>query len=110
MRQFRPRRPAALPDERLQRLRGPIWVAVATGMAAVMLIAARLQAPSKPQPAPQPLNVVVGEAPGITLGALTTIALERPEEFDAALTQMSGTSLPDVTEQGGALYLLARRF
>ena len=43
----------------------------------------------------------------VTLGALTTIAVEHPEQLDAALTEMSRTALPDVTERGGALELLA---
>src|SRR5438270_588844 len=49
LREFRPRRPAAIPDERLQLLRGPIWVAVAAGMAAVMLIATWIRGP-RPEP------------------------------------------------------------
>src|SRR5438876_4068825 len=98
LRQFRPRRPAVIPDERLQLLRGPIWVAVAAGMAAVMLIASWMQRPAQPQQV-QPVA-------SITLGALTTIAVEHPEQLDAALTEMSRTALPDVTERGGALELL----
>lgn len=100
LREFRPRRPAAIPDTRLQLLRGPIWIAVAAGMAAVMLIAAWLKAPATPQTAAEPST-------SFTLGALTTMAVERPEEFDAALTRLSRTSLPDVTEAGGALRQLA---
>ena len=99
LREFRPRRPAAIPDERLQLLRGPIWVAVAAGMAAVMLIAVWIKTPAKP---PQEER-----QPSITLGALTTIAVEHPEQLDAALTEMSRTALPDVTRHGGALELLA---
>jgi hypothetical protein len=95
LREFRPRRPAAIPDERLQRLRGPIWVAVAAGIAAAMLIATWLRAPAL-----RPVDAA----------ALTTLALENPAAFDAALTQMSRTSLPDVTAPGGALERLARGF
>ena len=103
LREFRPRRPAAIPDERLQRLRGPIWVAVATGMAAVMLVATWVKAPAKlpPEPAPQIT---------MTLGALTTLAVESPDDFDATLTRMSRTSLPDVTQPGGALQQLAKEY
>ena len=106
LREFRPKRPAAIPDERLQRRRRPIWVAVAAGTAAVMLIAARLQAPATPPPPPAVETVTV-TVTSSTLGALTTIALEMPEEFDAVLTQMSRTTLPDVTQPGGALQQLA---
>jgi hypothetical protein len=91
--QFRPRRPAAIPDTQLQLLRGPIWVAVAAGIAAVMLIATWLRAP-----APR----------SVDSAALTTLALENPDAFDAALTQISRTSLPDVTAPGGALERLAK--
>jgi len=99
LREFRPRRPAAIPDGRLQLLRGPIWVAVAAGMAAVMLIAVWIPTPAKP-----PREEM---QPSITLGALTTIAVEHPEQLDTALTEMSRTALPDVTRRGGALELLA---
>jgi hypothetical protein len=95
LREFRPRRPAAIPDQRLQLLRGPIWVAVAAGIAAVMLIATWMKTPSTDQPA------------GDT-ATLTTLALERPDEFDAALARISRASLPDVTQPGGALHQLAK--
>ena len=84
LREFRPRRPAMIPDERLQLLRGPIWVAAVAAIAAVMLIASWIERP-RPQPAPP-----------ATLGALTTLALESPDQLDTVLTRMSGTLLPDV--------------
>ena len=96
LREFRPRRPAMIPDERLQRLRGPIWVAVAAGLAAAMFVAARMHRPS------------TREAITPTLGTLTTIALEHPDDLDAALTEISRTSLPDVTQPGGALQMLSK--
>jgi hypothetical protein len=95
MREFRPRRPAAIPDERLQRLRGSTWAGVAAGIAAAMLIATWLRTP-----APRPVDAV----------ALTTLALENPEAFDTLLMEVSRTSLPDVTAPGGALERLARGF
>ena len=97
LRRFRPRRPASIPDERLQRLRGPIWVAVAAGLAAAMFIASRLQ---KPAPAPPPL-------PAVTLGALNALA-DRPDALDAALAEISRTTLPDITRPGGALERLSK--
>src|SRR5215467_15953022 len=96
LREFRPRRPAMIPDERLQRLRGPVWLAVAAAMAAFMLIAGWLRRPSMPEPV----------AP--TLGTLTAIAMERPDDLDAVLTDISRTSLPDVTQPGGALQPLSK--
>src|SRR4051812_10641007 len=93
LRQFRPRRPAAIPDERLQLLRGPIWVAVAAGIAAVMLIATWLRTPE-----PRPAGAL----------ALTMLALDNPEAFDTALAEISRSSLPDVTAPGGALERLAK--
>jgi len=96
LREFRPRRPAMIPDERLQLLRGPIWIAVAAAIAASMLIVAWLRRPSTPEPV----------AP--TLGTLTAIALERPDDLDAVLTTISRTSLPDVTRPGGALQSLSK--
>jgi hypothetical protein len=95
LREFRPRRPAAIPDRRLQLLRGPIWVAVAAGMAAVMLVATWMKAPSTDRP---PVGAAI----------LTTLALEHPEAFDAALAEISRASLPDVTQPGGALQQLAK--
>lgn len=98
LREFHPRRPAAIPDERLQVLRGPIWLAVAAGLAAVMLVALWMRTPQRP--------------PGIsdTLGALTQIALERPQDFDSELARISAVSLPDVTKPDGALAPFARGF
>jgi hypothetical protein len=43
-----------------------------------------------------------------TLGALTAIAIERPDDLDAVLTEMSRKSLPDVTQPGGALEPLSK--
>jgi len=109
LREFRPRRPAAIPDERLQLLRGPIWVVVAAAMAAAMLIAVRLHGPSTSSqrelavPPVNPVNLV-------TLGALTTIAAEHPDELDTVLTQLSRTTLPDVAQPGGVLRGLAKEF
>jgi hypothetical protein len=98
LREFRPRRPASIPDERLQLLRGPMWVAVAAGLAAVMYIASRLQ---KPAPeAAQPL-------PPVTLGALNALA-DRPDALDAALAEISRTTLPDITRPGGVLERLSK--
>jgi hypothetical protein len=99
LRQFRPRRPAVIPDERLQLLRGPMWIAVAAGMAAVMLIAARIQK-----------SADVPSAAPLTVSELTTLALERPDDFDAVLSRMSRTLLPDVTAPGGALQPLSKEF
>ena len=94
LREFRPRRPAMIPDARLQVLRGQIWIALAAGMAAAMLIAAWMKTPTT-------------EQPPVDTATLTTLALEHPEEFDAALTRISLASLPDVTRPGGALHRLA---
>ena len=96
LREFRPRRPAAIPDERLQWLRGPIWVAVAAGLAAVMFVNARIR---HPQPE-------LRSAPP----TLTELALEHPDEFDAELSRISADTLPDVTRPGGALEPLAKGF
>ena len=107
LREFRPKRPAAIPDERLQRLRGPIWLGVAAGMAAVIFISARLQSPGK-LPAP-PGAVTVGAARSApTLGELTSLAIERPEDLDAALARISRETLPDVTQPGGVLQRLSK--
>ena len=84
LRQFRPRRPASIPDERLQFLRGPLWLATAAVIAAAMVVASLLMR-RRPLPAVDP-----------TLGALTTLAVESPDQLDGALTRMSGTLLPDV--------------
>ena len=102
LRQFRPRRPAVIPDQRLQLLRGPIWVAVAAAMAAVMLIASWMLRPAKPE--------AVRPDTSVSLGELTTLALENPAEFDAMLAQISRTSLPDVTQPGGVLQPLSKEF
>jgi len=97
LREFRPRRPAVIPDERLQRLRGPIWLGVAAGMAAAMLVASRLQ---KPAPPPQ-------QPPAVTLGALNSL-VHNPDALDAALREISRTTLPDVTQPGGVLQALSK--
>ena len=104
LREFRPRRPAPIPDEHWQLSRGPLWLAVAVGLAAAILIVARMQTQPRPQQPP------VQRAADISLGALTTMAVERPAEFDAALTRMSRASLPDVRQPGGALRELAKEY
>ena len=86
LREFRPRRPAAIPDERLMVLRGPLWVAVAAGAAAVMFVTAHVQ---KPTPVPP-------TSPSARLGALTAVALGDPDQLDAVLTRLSGEVLPEV--------------
>jgi hypothetical protein len=98
LREFRPRRPAAIPHERLQWLRRPMWMALAAGIAATIFVATRLQAPASP---PQRLTTV-------TLGPLTAIAIQHPNELDDMLTELSRTSLPDVTRQGGVLEHLSK--
>jgi hypothetical protein len=102
LREFRPRRPAPIPDGHLPLPRGPFWLAVAAGLAAAMLIVADMETPTSQQQPP------VHGAADIALGALTTMAIERPAEFDAALARMSRLSLPDVRQPGGALQQLAR--
>jgi hypothetical protein len=104
LREFQPRRPAPIPDEHVQLSRGPLWLAVAVGLTAAMLIVARMHTHPMPQQPP------VQRAADITLGALTTIAVEKPAEFDAALTRMSRASLPDVRQPGGALQELAKEY
>ena len=86
LRQFRPRRPAMIPDKRLQILRGPVWLATAALIAAAMFVASWLQRP-RPQPVVAP-----------TLGALTSLAVESPDQLDATLTRMSSGLLPDVRD------------
>ena len=90
LRQFRPRRPASIPDERVQLLRGPVWLAVAAGMAAVMFIATWIRGPRQQAP------VDVAPPAAITLGSLTTFALDNPDQLDVTLTRMSARLLPDV--------------
>jgi hypothetical protein len=59
---------------------------------------------------PAPQQAPAERATDITLGALTTMAVETPDEFDGALTRMSGRSLPDVRQPGGALQQLAKEY
>jgi|SRR3954465_7380623 hypothetical protein len=111
LREFRPRRPAAIPDERLQLLRGPIWVIVAAALAAAMLIAVRLHAPSTSSQREVAVTPVSGgTVTTVTVGALTIIAAEHPDELDRVLTQLSRTTLPDVAQPGGVLRGLAKEF
>jgi hypothetical protein len=48
--------------------------------------------------------------PPVDTTTLATLALEHPDEFDAALMEISRTSLPDVTAPGGVFEQLAKRF
>jgi len=99
LREFRPKRPAVIPDERLQRLRGPIWIAVAAAMAAVMLIATWIRGPrpESGQTLSSAARSAKENAPGSpTLGAMTTFALENPDQLDVTLTRLSGELLPQV--------------
>jgi hypothetical protein len=94
LRAFRPRRPATIPDVRLQLLRGPIWIGVAATIAAAMLIVTWLKAPSADPRRGDRMS-------------LTALALDNPDAFDAALEEISRAALPDVTRPGGALERLA---
>jgi hypothetical protein len=101
LRQFRPRRPAPLEARFvLCRSRRPFWIVVAAALAATILIAVRLDRPAK-APSEEP-------AERVTIAQLTTIAIERPDEFDAVLTRISRTAMPHVGEPGGALQVLAK--
>ncbi len=99
LRAFRPRQPAPLLTVLLwHRSRKPFWVAAAV-LAAAIVVAVRLN-----RPVAAPAGDVIEH---LTLGELTMLAIERPEELDAALTRLSRTSLPDVTQPGGVLQRLA---
>ena len=100
LRKFRPRQPAPLPAVfRLRRSRKPLWIGAAAALAAAVLVAVSLQSPTPP-PREESTDRV-------TLAELTRLAIESPDEFDATLTQMSRTMLPDVEQKGGALEQLA---
>jgi hypothetical protein len=100
LRQFRPRRPAPLPDKHPEVSRRRFWLAVAGGLAAALLIVAGMQT-RQPR---------VGGSADVGLGALTAMAIDKPAEFDAALTRISRASLPDVRQPGGALQQLAKEY
>lgn len=101
LRTFRPRQPAPLETRFvLHRSRKPFWIAAAAALAAAIVVAVRLNRPAEAPAA--------GVTEHLTLGALTKMAVESPDEFDAALTLMSRASLPDVTQPGGALQMLAK--
>lgn len=90
LREFRPRRPAPLPDGRPRYLRGRFWLPVAAGTAAAMIIALSIRKPV-------PRQRIVSKTPtNVTLGSLTRLAVERPEQLDLALTRLSHDLLPDL--------------
>jgi hypothetical protein len=103
LREFRPRRPAPLQEHfELKRSRAPFWLAVAAAAAVAALVVWRVD--RRP--------VVPAErferAESVTLGALTTLALNDFQQFDAALARISRESLPDVGRAGGAFQQLAK--
>jgi hypothetical protein len=112
LREFKPRRPAALPE----RARGSRawWVgpAVAAGLAAAVALAVRDQpirselvrsdATQDSGPATPARNAVP------TVGSLTALALSDPAALDAALARISRESLPDVGKPGSAFEQLVQ--
>jgi hypothetical protein len=105
LREFEPRRPRALP----QAADGPRTRRMAAGIAAAVLCAgawwATLQS-SKGDLLPAGSPFIQG-APLSTLG-LTRLALEEPDEFDAALTATSRESLVGFDSSNSALRSLAK--
>ena len=100
LRAFNPRRPAPLPATAvLFRSRRPFAIAAAVALAASTLIVWRLKH--------EPLSPG-GPAAVATLGPLTTLVVEHPDEFDAALTRISLASLPDLQRPGRVLRKLAK--
>jgi hypothetical protein len=63
-----------------------------------MFIASRLHAPAPPQRMDP------------TLGALTAVAVEHPDDLDNVLAALSRTTLPDVTRPGAAFRELSKEF
>src|SRR5258706_8848829 len=103
LRAFRPRLPAPLEYHfELRRSRAPFWFAVAAGIAVAVLVGSRVKwADRRPVAPAEPVE-------SATLGSLTTLALNDPDAFDAALTRISRASLPDVGRPGGAFQQLAK--
>jgi hypothetical protein len=100
LRTFRPRMPSPLPERFVQRRsRAPFWTGAVAGIAAAVLIVSRVA--RSPDPPKERI-----ESP--TLGALTTLAIDNPDELDTALARISRVSLPDVGRVGGALQQLAK--
>ena len=100
LRMFRPRRPVPLQEHfELRRSRAPFWLTVAAGMAVVAIVGWRVER-ARRAPA-EPAGIA-------TLGSLTTLALTNPDELDAALIELSRTTLPDVGRPGGAFQQLAK--
>ena len=100
LRAFRPRSPAPLQEHfERRRSRAPFWLAVAAAIGVAVVVGWRVE--RAPRPSPEP-------ADNPTLGSLTALALNDPEEFDAALARISRASLPDVGRPGGAFQQLAK--
>lgn len=100
LRAFRPRQPAPLPEHFvIRRSRAPFWFAIAAGVAVAVLVGWRVE--RAPGRSPE-------QADGATLGPLTTLALNDPEAFDAAMARISRVSLPDVGQPGGAFQQLSK--
>jgi len=100
LRAFRPRQPAPLPGHfPLRRSRAPFLIVAAAAVAVAVLVVWRFE--------PRPV-VPAEPGDGATLGTLTSLALNDPEAFDAALARISRESLPDVGQAGGAFQQLAK--
>ncbi len=100
LRAFRPRQPAPLAEHFvLRRPRAPFLIAAAAVIAVAVLVVWRVE--RRPVAPGEPVE-------SVTLGSLTTLALNDPEEFDVALARISRASLPDVGQPGRAFQQLAK--
>jgi hypothetical protein len=98
LRTFRPRRPAPLLEHYvLRRSRAPFLIAAAAVIAVAVLVVSWIER-----------RRVAPAVDSATLGSLTALALDDPEEFDAALARISRASLPDVGQPGRAFQQLAK--
>jgi hypothetical protein len=127
LREFKPRRPGPLP--RRPKARPALWLLAAAAAAAALLAVVAQdfsparravverdflvrRSPAEGGSSAVSRNEVQGFSPARdfapTIGSLTPLALSDPAAFDAALTRLSQTLLPDVEQPDRALSALGR--
>ena len=99
LRQFRPRRPAPLPDVEHGRGVRPAVRVVLAGIAAAVVILVGWRE-----------RISVSDAPGtaVTLGALAPYAIDESRDLESMLARTSRAILPDVERSNGVLRALAK--
>jgi hypothetical protein len=111
LREFKPRRPRALPDDRAigllpRRLAAAALLVVSLG--GMFWFAFNNKRPTSPQLSPDQLAHRQGDSPKLTLIQWTRLAEQDPKALEANLNAASRKSLPGFNDPNSSLRVLAK--